>query len=125
MRCFRSSETRLLLTCARSTAEPGTIQELARGNLHWGIILERATQLGVAPLIYSNLKKATDRIQVPKEIMKALGKLYYRQAAENMNLYLKLHEVLVGFSQEGIPVIVLKGAALAELVYQNSAFMIP
>lgn len=116
-----SLESRLLLACARTVAEPKEIQELVRFDLDWREILERAVQYEVAPLIYSNLKKAADSNQVPTKTLEQFKGLYYRQAIQNMNLYHKLKEVLVAFSEEGIPVIVLKGAALAELVYQNIA----
>lgn len=119
----RSLEKKILLflACSRTVGEPGALQKLVRFNLDWGRILEKAEQLGIAPLIYSALKKVTDSNQIPKEIMEQLQASCARNTIRNMDLYRKLKEILVTFSQEEIPVIVLKGAALAELVYQNIA----
>ena len=117
----RSVESRLLLACARIAAEPRTIQELVRVDLDWRAILERAIPHGVAPLLYTNLKRVSGRAQIPTEVMAQLQRLYYGHATQNIHLYHKLREILVAFSREEIPVIVLKGAALAALIYENIA----
>ena len=117
----RSVESRFLLACIRAAAEPRKIQELVRLNHDWEKILEQAGQLGIAPIIYSALKQVTDSSQIPSESMEQFHASCARNTIRNMNLYRELKEILVAFAQEEIPVIVLKGAALAELVYQNIA----
>jgi hypothetical protein len=47
--------------------------------------------------------------------------VYYQQAIRNAQLGTSLGEILVTLSRYGVPTIVLKGAALAELVYGNIA----
>ena len=122
MKFLHSPESRLLLAGARTAAEPQSIQALLQHPLHWPEILERAERYEIAPLFYANLKKANaDTAQIPPAVLERLKRLYYGQAACNMQLYRKLQEVLVAFAEEKIPVIVLKGGALAEVVYPHIA----
>lgn len=58
---------------------------------------------------------------MPPEVLRRLDQVYYQQAARNARFGASLREVLATFSRHGVPVIVLKGASLAELVYGNIA----
>jgi len=51
--------------------------------------------------------------------LKHLKGQYYATIARNMRHYDELHHILNSFKDEGIPVIVLKGAALAEIIYHD------
>lgn len=117
----RSSEWRLLLVCVRRGADPAEIQMLLRSDLDWEQILGDATHHGVAPLVYSTLKTVTDRATVPPAVMERLARLYYHQAAMNAQLYSELRKILEACARAAIPVLVLKGAAIAERVYGNIA----
>jgi hypothetical protein len=81
--------------------------------------VERATHYELTPLLYANLEPIADSTWIPPEVMAQLKVLAQWHAFYNMNLYGKLQEVLNAFSQQRIPVIVLKGAALAALVYED------
>ncbi len=74
---------------------------------------------GLSPLIYSKLKKANAIEQVPPKVIERFEELYYGYVLENTKLYRHLTTVLTAFSQKDIPIIVLKGAALAECVYED------
>jgi hypothetical protein len=123
----RSSENQLLLACARIVTHTQKIQqsrkmqELVRLSLDWRRIVEKAVQYGVAPLLYSNLKQVPNNTQVPVEIMEQLKGSYLWHAVKNNNIYHKISEITETFSQEMIPVIILKGAALAWLCYKDVA----
>ena len=121
MSSLRSLEIQLILACARSVPEPRKIQELVRFHLDWQWVLARVVEYGVAPLMYCNLKKVASSNLVSSEVLEQLKSFYFWCGARNTNLYCRLTEVLSAFAQARIPVIVLKGAALAELVYQNIA----
>jgi hypothetical protein len=112
-------ESRLLLTCIRPDVQPDTIRSLLRGQPNWQAILEQATSLGVETLVYAGLKLVSESGQPPEEIVEQLGHAYRRNAARNLVLMDDLGRVLTALSEMGIPVIVLKGAALAELVYSG------
>ncbi len=58
---------------------------------------------------------------VPAEVMERLRLLYLQSAGRATRLYHELGKVLGRLRQANIPVIALKGAHLAELVYRNTA----
>jgi hypothetical protein len=58
---------------------------------------------------------------VPEEALRKLEVAYYHTAAMNLRFQSELRRVLLALQGEGIPTIVLKGAALAETVYSNAA----
>lgn len=119
--CGPRSSERLLLACVRRGRDPVEIEMLLRSDLDWERFLNDATHHGVAPLVYSTLKRAADRGTVPPAVMELLARLYYQQAAVNGHLYAELRKILEACARAGIPVLVLKGAAIAERVYGNIA----
>jgi hypothetical protein len=118
---MRSAERRLVLACARRTAEPTEIRHLLRSDLDWGSLLLHVDRLGLAPLGYLTLTRLEGRPTAPGAVLDRLEVLYYRRAALNAHLFGELHKILTRFSRDGIAAVVLKGAAMAELVYQNIA----
>ena len=83
--------------------------------------MQSATRHGVAPLLYRTLSRLDDASAVPREVIKTLRTAYYNNIARNMLLYQELQTVLkrFNFKAAGIDVIVLKGAFLAEIVYET------
>jgi hypothetical protein len=84
---------------------------------HWKLLERMAQNEGVAPLLYWNLKDSD--LPVPEETFQYLQGEYYKTYARNTLLYQELGRVLAALEQAGIPVIVLKGAALAVTVYED------
>jgi hypothetical protein len=115
---LHSAESQLLIACA-GVASPQTIRQLLRSDLDWGWILGRAVDYGTAPAMYCNLKSSAGKQLIATEIMARLRSVYRRSCIDQINASVKLKEILLAFSREGIAVIVLKGAALAELVYRG------
>jgi hypothetical protein len=93
----------------------------ALSGLHWPTVLDRATQQGLAPLLYTKLKPAIGSVQIPKEALEELKGSYLWNAVHNANLYRRLGEISEALTQAGIPLIVLKGAALGSLLYEDPA----
>ncbi len=87
----------------------------------WNGIVELSLLHGVAPLLLARLRERNLQQSVPTEILKKLQSATLHTGLKNTKLYHELGNVLKGFVQESIPVIVLKGAHLAELVYPNIA----
>jgi hypothetical protein len=121
IRLTRSSEHRLVVACIRRRTDVSEICQLFRSDLDWPRILSAATNLGVAPLVYSTLKSVAGSVSVPPAAMEQLTGSYYQQAALNSQFYAELRKILRACAQAAVPVIVLKGAAIAERVYGNIA----
>jgi hypothetical protein len=85
----------------------------------WAEIVNIAFRQGVSPVLYYKLKQSG---MSDKVLASAYGKLriQYRDTLnKNMRRYYALKKVLECLQLAGIPVIVLKGAYLAEHIYDN------
>ena len=116
-----SLERQLLLACCRAHSGRQPIERPVHRNVDWDRLLGRAERLGVAALVRTALMKHADSASVPPEVLRRLDQVYYQQAVRNALLGASLEAVLASLSRYGVPVIVLKGVSLAELVYGNIA----
>ena len=115
-------ETEKLLACLRREGEGKKVQHLqAYTALDWEAVLGSALRYGVAPLLYQALKPLQAELSIPEAVWEKLRSIYYSSAARNMRLYSELLKVIEVLNSKGVPVIVLKGAHLAETVYGNIA----
>ncbi len=87
----------------------------------WQAILRKVERWGLAPLVYTNLRQVVQSGQVPKPVAERLRHLYHRDTIHGIARRELLRTTLLRFSEAGVPVIVLKGAALAALVYPSPA----
>lgn len=102
--------------CAEGPGDAaGAVQRLAPAKLDALVTL--AAQEGVAPL----LRIALRDMELPAQAQQRLDSAYWATAARNTRLLQALRAILDLLSGQGIPVIVLKGAALAEPLYGNIA----
>jgi hypothetical protein len=100
----------LLLACLQEGPTP----EVARlSPTAWEQLIQEAIRLGVAPRLYGVVKD--------HPLPEKLRSIYLSSAARNIRLYHELSAVLGALQEAAIPVIVLKGAYLAEAVYGNIA----
>ncbi len=100
-----------------------------KGEVDWGRFspdewrsLARMSQPdaeGVGPLLYWHFKDGTWPEEMPLVVREHLTKSYYNTLAQNTLMYKELARILETFAAEEIPVIVLKGAALAATVYED------
>jgi hypothetical protein len=98
------------------------VQDLAAGGLlDWNRVAELACLSGTAPLLYSHLKRIDPAARVPCAAADMLRAFFVRNAARNLVILRRLHDILLELSRENLPVIALKGVALAEAVYGNPA----
>ncbi len=117
-----SNENRLLLYCAQteiSRDKLNEVKDILKLPLNWDEVLKSALWHRIDPLLYYNLKDIKESHLIPREIMEQLKKAYYGNLVRNTYLYAELKTVLDSFREEGIEVIVLKGAVLAGTVYDN------
>lgn len=114
---------RLLLACARGRWDPQALEE-ARQIVHenevdWHNFSAQASSHSVAPLIYHTLKD--DDTILPTWVKEKLRSAYYQSAVHNALICEALGEIVHAFNEARIPLILLKGAALAKEVYGNIA----
>jgi len=120
-----SPEKQLLLLCSRTYMSEEVIQkvkDILRPDLDWDQFIEDSCKHGVAPLVYLSFQKIDPKTKIiPNQVFQRLKNAYYTNLRYNTLLYRELNKVLSAFKSEGVQVILLKGAALAELVYKNIA----
>jgi hypothetical protein len=87
----------------------------------WEKLIQKAKQRKVAAILFYNLSQNGEIDLISKKAKFDLRKNYLSVLSKNVNIYKELAKLLRRLNDEGIPVIVLKGAALAELVYENIA----
>lgn len=117
-------ENQLLINCTRVTIHEDTkqkIRDILKYDLNWDYIIDVSMKLAISPIMFHNLRKAGVNGAIPIEKMNQLKSLYYLNATHNLFIFNKLNEILNTFNEFNIPVIILKGGILAQVVYQNIA----
>jgi hypothetical protein len=85
----------------------------------WSDMARLAQNYGLGPLLHAAIRE--NGLDAPREIGDRLQETYYQLAAANAVRFQELAKVLTTLSAARIPVLVLKGALLAETVYGNLA----
>jgi hypothetical protein len=99
-------------------ADPaGRIRESSDGD--WSRLLQLADRQQVAPLLCRRLQARGLESEVPHAVLAELRSRVRTSAMRNLAVYASLARVLALLRPRGIPVIVLKGAYLAEAVYRE------
>ena len=112
----------LLLYCLLASPDKtsdGRVEPLSEAD--WDDLLQQSDRHRITPLFYHRLRTYHPDIPIPPNIMQRLRQAYLDNAARNLRLYHNLCMVLKILRRDSIPVIVLKGAHLAEFVYGNRA----
>src|SRR5205823_6618560 len=117
----REPEGDVSLFCLALVTDGSTALPQRLSARDWDDILYHSVRHGVAPLLYHRLASIPIAGGVPASVMQKLRDAALQDALRNMRLYHELSEVLRAFQRDGIAVIVLKGAYLAEVVYGNCA----
>ena len=89
------------------------LSQLSTGN--WDELIRQSRRHSVTPLLYHRIKAIDPTPGIPAQVMQELRKIYLLSAESNIKRYNELSKWLRLIQNDGIPVIVLKGAALAEL----------
>jgi len=117
-------EYELLLCCARTESNKDNqdrIRKLVRNGLDWDYALQMGKDHSLAPLLYHHLHRHNLDHQIPQSTMDQLHDIYYTNLARNILLYDELSQISECFEGREIPLVVVKGLALAETVYRNVA----
>jgi hypothetical protein len=119
---MKTPSDQLLLDCLRLDGSGPPIERLIDLPINeWEDLLAAAGRHSLLPLLYHTLKPVLEKIDPPSEVLEKMKRIYLASAARNMRLYHELGQVLKGCSEATIPVILLKGAHLAEFVYKDIA----
>lgn len=113
---------RLLALCARAEAHPEQLARLARQAAvypDWEALPAAAERHGLAPLAFKHLTAAG--APWPAAVRRTLQAQAVRARYANAARFQALGEILRAFTAAGLRVLVLKGAALAHLVYPDPA----
>jgi len=115
-------EREFVRCCLRARWEAGALDEArarsAEPGFDWAAVGETALRRGVAPLVYEATRS---KGLLDEAVEQELRSAYYQTARRNVLLFHELEAVLAALNAAEIPVIVLKGAALAHTVYRNPA----
>lgn len=112
----------LLLTCLRREDDKTKVEALrGRSADEWREMAAAADRHGVGALLFHTVRGMSERLGVPEDIEGSLRKKYYVAAARNIRVYHELERLLRAFGRAELPVVLLKGAHLAEHVYCNVA----
>jgi hypothetical protein len=113
---------RFLVACLGSRWDPAALETarsaVALPGFDWAQVCRAAIQEGVGPLLYRILR---DEGLLPPSLEAELSGWYDRNLARNTRLLYELGRVLERLRTSEVPVLVLKGAALAETVYDSIA----
>ncbi len=113
-------ERQLILNCARLHLDGPLLhqtEELLQKRLEWEGVLFFAELHSVAPLLDHHLKRFEWSDLIPAEARRKLLQLSHRAGYQNRQYSQALQGLLKVFGEAGIPIIVLKGLSLVELIY--------
>jgi hypothetical protein len=116
-----TAEERLLLLLARGRLTDSIrtqARSLLEQALSWPLLLRLTRMYGVTPLFYQHLRQLGFP-NVPATVVAELGAAYRLTAMRNTLMVRELVEVMQRLDSAGVPVIPLKGVALAASLYGN------
>ncbi|MGD2147174.1 MAG: nucleotidyltransferase family protein [Anaerolineae bacterium] len=121
----RNPDIRYLLGCClqrrwQQEAVRCPLAAEATADRAWERLIALARREGVAPLLYHGTRPPAPGL-LPDWVLEELHLDYVRTARKNTLWFTGLEEALRLLAQQGVPVILLKGAALAEGLYGNLA----
>jgi hypothetical protein len=108
----------VLIHAARVACSPAALAALARAARRfaaWHEIPAQAEHHGLAPLLYRHLRAA--EIDLPRPVARKLQALTVRHRHANQVRTAALGEILAALDGAGIAPLVLKGGALAHMIY--------
>ncbi len=112
----------LLIRCLGAGDNEATTARLSQlSTADWDELIRQSQRHSVTPLLYYRIKAIAPTPSIPAQVIQKLRRIYLLSAELSIKRYHELSKWLRSIQNEGIQVIVLKGAALAELIYPNIA----
>lgn len=113
------SEHKILLDFINNRFEVSDLSGLSSEK--WNTLVSEASRHRIAPLMYHKIKLAQTEPMFPTNVLQKLREKYLANAYRNTVLFHQLSELVALLNKKNIPVILLKGAHLAEFVYKDIA----
>ncbi len=112
-------EARLLVGCAQMRIDVGQaerVQNLVRGGIDWGHLIQLAGEHRVMPLLYWGLKIASPDA-VPETALGQLRDAFHASVGHNLFLVDELLRIIALLERHGISAVPFKGPVLAASAY--------
>lgn len=113
-----STESRLVLASAGGPSEDELIRNLLGGGIDWGRLSAISLREGAQPVLGRRIREC-DCVEVPRAVSAHLRHIERTSEFRQRYLERRLLETLQTLSDTGIPVMLLKGAAVAHLVFAD------
>jgi hypothetical protein len=118
------AKDQVLCACTRQDFSPVHQQHVLdlcrRTPINWAHVYGTARQHGIAPLIYTNLTQpALSEIELPPMVKAEWERACFHNMMSKSLLAKNLQRTLAYFRQQGIELLLLKGAAMDILVYEQ------
>ena len=117
------NEIQFLILCARTRLDPlaeKKIRDLMKDGINWQMVLAKAIKEKILPLVFFNICKLSLTREIPEAILSEFNRMNYGNLGQNIAIYQELKNLLRLFNEAGIEVIVLKGAAYIERLYDKN-----
>lgn len=105
---------RLLSVCRRELGTADIVDDKWLDDLQWHGMLSAACAHGLIGPLHRTAPKA---YSIPDQILRSIRTAYLVQAARNLQLATALTQIIEGFTEFSIEVVVLKGPAVALMAY--------
>ena len=115
-------EAEFLISCCRHRASDGWEAEICRradAVQRWDSLVRLSARHGVASFVLPLVKELSEEGRIPDHVVSELRKVALPDIARGMRLRSALREMLMALQLAEVRVIVLKGVALATLVYSD------
>lgn len=115
-------EDKLLRIIARQTLsgdDAAWLEENIKKSIDWPVVIDKAIEEGLAPFLYFHCRNLGILTNLPKSSRKLLARIYAETSLINQHMMKVLEDLREFLKKYKVPVIVLKGAALLELVYSD------
>lgn len=110
----------LLLTCLNPNPVDSMGTEIAQMTpAEWEALAALGNRQHIAPLLYHRIKQHGLESVLPADVKKQFAQVLIGNTVRNLKLYQELAEILKSLEANNIPVLVLKGAHLANTVYPS------
>lgn len=129
-RGYFSPEDEFLLLCARQafdTPHRMAAERVAHTHsLDWATIFRTSRLHGITPLVFHNLQKCHPAVlNIPPVVDAEFRKSTFRNISRHAGMMARLGKGVAFLQERSLEVMLIKGGALAVLVYQNPWFTIP
>ena len=117
-------EQRFLVLCSRQrldTNRKRMLEKLLGTEIDYEALQRAALAQYVLPFIYHHLNCEGLAEKVPAKFLESAKKNFYTNTLRNIQIFKELEGLIVRLKSAGIPIVLLKGGYLANVVYENAA----